>query len=76
MNKKRRESIGNAETYLNIALEVVRTAKEEEQDVLDNTPENLQMSERYEAMEECVDCLEDAISSIEEAINYVERALA
>jgi len=37
-------------------------------------PENLQTSERYEAMEDAVDNLEDALSSLREAKDYLDRA--
>ena len=36
---------------------------------LDNIPENLQGTERYEKMEDCVSLLDDVISSIDDARN-------
>lgn len=74
MNKQRRTSIRRAESYLDLAVSLVQGALYEEQDALDNMPENLQTSERYEAMEDAVDNLEDALSSLREAKDYLDRA--
>lgn len=76
MNKHRRSSIRIAAGYLDMAIDLVRDARDEEQYALDNMPENLQSSERYEAMEEAIDHLEDAISSIDEATGHIDRAIA
>lgn len=76
MNKRRRSSIKVAANYLDRAIDLIRDAKEEEQDALGNMPENLQSSERCEAMEEAIDNLEDAISSIDEAKDHIDRAIA
>ena len=46
MNKRRRSSIKIAASYLDMAIDLIRDAKDEEQDALDNMPENLQGSER------------------------------
>ena len=69
MNKRRRSSIKIAANYLDMAIDLIRDAKDEEQ-------ENLQSSERCEAMEEAIDHLEDAISSIDEAKDHIDRAIA
>ena len=76
MNKRRRSSIKIASSYLDMAIDLIRDAKDEEQDALGNMPENLQGSERCEAMEEAIDHLEDAISSIDEAKDHIDRAIA
>ena len=49
-------------------------AAEEEQDCLDNLPENLQSSERYEKMEEAVSLLESAAEEIESASDRIRDA--
>lgn len=74
MNNKRRELLKNAISLLDTASNIVNTVLEQEQDCLDNMPENLQMSQRYENMELAVDCLEDAVSSIDDAKNKIEDA--
>ena len=76
MNKTRRASIKIAASYLDKAIDLIRTAKEDEQDALDNMPENLQNSERYEAMESAIDNLEDALSNIDEAKDCIDKAIA
>lgn len=42
---------------------------------MDNCPENLQGSERYEKMEDAVDNLNDALEKLEEAKEYIEAAI-
>lgn len=74
MNKKRREQLQNAISYLNRAATIVDNALDQEQDCLDNMPENLQMSDRCEAMENAIVYLEDAASYIEDAKNKIGEA--
>ncbi|MBQ8001438.1 MAG: hypothetical protein IJ298_09645 [Ruminococcus sp.] len=54
----------------------VSQALDAEQDCLDNMPENLQSSERYEKMEAAIDSLEAAIESIDSAKESIEDASA
>lgn len=75
MNNKRRESLKAAIILLERASVIVDRALDEEQDCLDNMPENLQMSERYEKMEVAIDHLEDASSDIDNAKNRIEEAV-
>lgn len=74
MNKARRKNLKQAMLYLDMAFNLVENARDDEQDCLDNMPENLEYSERYEKMENAVEKLEDAISSIEEAKDALEEA--
>lgn len=76
MNNTRRRSLRLAIEHLTNAADIIVAAKEDEQYALDNMPENLQESERYEMMENAVDKLEDAITSINEAKEYVDGAIA
>lgn len=76
MNNKRRDLLKNAIMYLDKASDMVTAASEQEQDCLDNMPENLQTSDRYERMESVVDCLEDATANIDEARSKIEEASA
>jgi len=76
MNKNRRKSLRRALSYLDSAICIIRDAKDEEQDCLDNLPENLQSSERYERMESAIDNLEDAIDKIDEAKDSINEAVA
>ena len=57
MNKLRRVHLKKAIEFINQAAEVISEVKEEEQEALDNLPENLQGSDRAEAMQDCIDIL-------------------
>ena len=72
MNNARRELLGRAVSLLDQAYDIVSAALDQEQDCLDNMPENLQDSERYQKMESAVDCLEGAIESIDEARDNIK----
>lgn len=76
MNKARRTKLRTAIDHLNLAHTIISDAKYDEQEGLDNLPENLQNSERYEAMENAVDNLDDAVSSIEDAKRSIDEAIA
>lgn len=47
----------------------------EEEDARDNTPENLQETERYEQMEEACDNLEEASEYIDSAIESIAATI-
>ena len=74
MNNKRRELLKSAIILLDRASSIVNNALDQEQDCLDNMPENLQMSERYENMEAAVDCLEEAASHLDDARSRIAEA--
>lgn len=90
MNKQRRQRLAEADALLKKAYAatadakaslkqayvIVDTALDQEQDCLDNMPENLQYSDRYEKMEAAVDNLENALSHIEDAENSIDEATA
>lgn len=75
MNKQRRIRLKEANSYLDRAMQIVSSVKDEEQDSLDNLPENLQGSERCTIMEDAIDALEDAIGNIEQASESINNAL-
>ena len=75
MNKQRRIAIAEIQDKLSEIRELLEGVKDEEECYLENIPENLQGSERYERAEEAVYNLEEAISSIEEAIEYMESSV-
>ncbi len=76
MNKQRRTSLQEASRLFDRATEIISDARDDEQYCLDNLPENLQNSERYENMENAVDYLEDALDRIDEARSYICEAVA
>ena len=86
MNKERRNKINKAIEEVNRlqeALEglqqIVEEIRDEEQDYLENIPENLQGSERYETAESAVESLENAVDwfdkvDIDELISALEES--
>ena len=64
MNDKRRKRLSEASALLSRASNIISDVLDEEQDCLDNMPENLQYSDRYENMEAAVDKLNDALSEL------------
>lgn len=75
MNKQRRDRLREAIKQLRNASTIVDEVYNKEEDSLDNIPENLQTSERFEKMENAVDNLNEAIERIDEARELVEMAL-
>ena len=75
MNKQRRTKLKEANGFLNQAIRIISSVKDEEQDSIDNLPENLQSSERYAIMENAIDQLEEAIDNIEQASENINNAL-
>ena len=75
MNNKRRAALQEASGFLDRAVFIIEGVLDGEQDAMDNCPENLQGSERFEAMEAAVDALNDAVERIEEARESVSTAI-
>ncbi len=75
MNKKRRDLLQSAIPFLTQAANIIERAAEQESDCLDNMPESLQDSERYEKMERAVDNLEAALEHIDNAKECVSEAV-
>lgn len=76
MNKKRRALLESATEYLSRAANIIEMASEQESDCLDNMPENLQGSERYEKMESVISFLEDALEHTENAKDCISEAVS
>lgn len=76
MNEAKRDKLREAVKFLDKASSIVDDVCMAEQDCMDNMPENLQNSERFEQMEEGVDCLSDALDQISEARENVLRAIS
>jgi len=74
LNKKRRLEIHEVINVLNDLVSRIGTIQDDEQEYLDNMPENLQSSEKYDAAEEAIDDLESSKVAIEEAVDYLEAA--
>lgn len=74
MNNQKRKSLEVAVDLLNRASEIVSVVLDDELDSLENMPENLQASEKYERMEEAVDKLDEAIEQIDRAQDCINEA--
>lgn len=76
MNKKRRELLNSARPFLSQAASIIERVAEQESDCLDNMPESLQNTDRYEKMEKAVENLEVALEHIESAQDCIAEAIA
>ena len=74
MNDQRRKSLNGAIELLNKASTIIDAARDGEQDALDNMPENLEGTDRYEKMEIAVDNMEDAIEKIDRVVELLTYA--
>ena len=75
LNNKRRTRLRSIEEDLGMALNLLNSIYDEEQDCMDNVPENLQDSERYSDMEACVEALSEAVYNLEEAMDSIKEAI-
>lgn len=75
MNDKRRGRLKDALKMLSSAASIVDSVCDSEQDCLDNYPENLQSTERFEHMEVAVDSLNEALEKIDEAKEHIQSAI-
>jgi len=76
MNNERRDKLRGAMRKLTDVQSIVETVCDKEEDCLDNYPENLQGTERYEQAETAVDSLNDALEKLGEAKEYIENAIS
>ncbi len=74
MNNQRRKKLEEIAGQLMDLQSDIEILRDEEQEVVDNMPENLQGSERYDIAEAAVDNLDSACSLIEELIDYINSA--
>ncbi len=75
MDDKRRGRLRDALRMLTNAATIVETVCDKEQDCVDNYPENLQSTERFEHMEAAVDSLNDALEKIDDAKGHIQSAI-
>ena len=73
MNKARRSRVRAVVSTLTPLIDEIEDIRSEEEDVLENTPENLQGSYRYEETEECVDALSEAASNLQSVVESLEN---
>ena len=75
MNNERRDKLRGAMRKLTDVQSIVETVCDKEEDCLDNYPENLQGTERYDQTEDAVDNLNNALEKLEEAKEHIEAAI-
>lgn len=75
MNDKKRAQLQEARKLLSAAATIVERVCDAEQDALDNMPENLQNSARYDSMEQAIDAMTDVLDSLEAALESMQRAV-
>ena len=74
MNNDRRKTIATAIELLEQAQSLLEPIQEEENDAFEALSENLQASEKGEAIGTAASNLQDAIDSIESALSSLEEA--
>lgn len=75
MDNKRRSSLKEAFQLLCRVSTMVDVVCDKEQDCIDNYPENLQGTDRFERMEDAVDNLNEALEKIDEAKGCIQAAI-
>ncbi len=73
MNALRRKELNAIYNLITEARDRLEAVKDEEE-YMDNMPENLQGSERYERAEEVVGMLESTIDTLDLALDDIEEA--
>lgn len=76
MNKKQRSRLETIKDKLDELAAEVREIGEEEQEKYNNAPENLQNSEKYQAIEGSASTLSDAADEIEQASSSIDDTLS
>ena len=76
MNRERRTTLKKATEYLDLAIDLISEARDDEQTSLDNLPENIQDSDRSETMESAIESLVEAFDKIDEAKDSIDCAVA
>ena len=74
MNKARRKELERAIELMEEARDIIEDCKAEEEEYIENMPENLQYSEKYDIAEAAVEAMERAVESVEDAISNAEEA--
>ena len=73
-NTRRKKLLKLVEQLQENIYPMLEELKDEEDEALNNMPESLQGTERYEIAENALDALESALDSLEESIDYILTA--
>jgi len=72
MNNKRRKSLSILHDKIEEIKTELETIRDGEQEYVDNIPESLQSSDKYEAAESAVLDMDDIINSLDDSINTIK----
>lgn len=75
MNKERRTQIKKLTNELEDVKTKLKYILRKEEGILDNTPENLQGTDRYSESENAIDVLDDVIDDLESAIESLNEII-
>lgn len=75
MNDARRRQLRRAIVLINEATSIMESVCDQEEEARDNMPENLQSTDRFEAMEDAIDSLNNAAEKLEEAVESIESVM-
>ena len=75
MNKERRTQIKKLTNELEDVKTKLKYISRKEEGILDNTPENLQGTDRYSESENAIDVLDDVIDDLESAIESLNEII-
>lgn len=75
MNDRRRDKLRRAIEFLERASDIIDGAMYDECECMDNIPESLQGSRRYERMEDICDQLSDACERCDDALKALKEAI-
>ena len=75
MNKARREALDEIYDTLALLAERLEELIDEENEILDYIPENLQGSARYRSAKEAVSNLKEALDNLGSAYDLIEEAI-
>ena len=75
MNKERRTQIKQLTNELEDIKTKLKYISRKEEGILDNTPENLQGTDRYSESENAIDVLDDVVDDLESAIESLNEII-
>lgn len=75
MNKERRTQIKKLTNELEDVKTKLKYILRKEEGILDNTPENLQGTDRYSESENAIDVLDDVVDDLESAIESLNEII-
>lgn len=75
INKQQKEILKGVQSKLSQSVDTLKSIRFDVKFALDNYPENLQGSKRYEEAENALDELDDAINSVSDAVESLDSAI-